>query len=167
MNAIQILKQSITMSRHMTFDLINDLKDEPFAQPTVNGGNHATWILGHIAHTDSSLLNKMIQGKETCTLEHLTEHFSFGTQPSTDTSTYPSYDSLLKDSETSHHEALAYLETLSDDDLDKPSIGCPEEWKSLFGTVGQCYSTMSLHPCMHYGQLADIRKSLGRAPLIG
>ncbi|MDF1810109.1 MAG: DinB family protein [Phycisphaerales bacterium] len=167
MNTIDYIKTSLITARKMTLELINDLKDEPLAQPTINGGNHALWILGHIAHTDSSLLNQMIQGQETCTLEHLKEHFAYSTQPSTDASIYPSFDSLLKDYDTAHAEVIAYLDTITEDDLDKPSVGCPEDWKDFIGTVGKCLNVISLHTTMHYGQLADIRKSLGRAPIMG
>jgi len=162
MNTIDFIKSSIITSREMTMGLIMDLKDEPLAQPTVNGGNHALWILGHIACSESSLLHGMIQGKETCPLEHLKENFAFKTQPTTDASVYPSFDSLLKDYEAARAETLAYLDTLSDADLDQPAPGCPEEWKDFFGTVGQCFSMISMHPTMHYGQLADTRKALGR-----
>jgi len=162
MNTINFIKSSIAVSRSMTLGLIMDLKDKPLAQPTVNGGNHALWILGHLAHSESSLLNGMIQGKETCTLEHLKEQFAFQTQPSLDASTYPSIDSLLSDFETARTETLAFLETLTDADLDLPAPGCPEEWKEYFGTIGQCFTMISIHPTMHYGQLADIRKALGR-----
>ncbi len=166
MNTIDFIKSSIATSRNMTLGLIMDLKDEPLAQPTVNGGNHALWLLGHIAHSESSLLNGMIQGKETCTLEHLKENFAFQTQPSTDASIYPTFDSLLEDYESAHAETLAYLDTLSEADLDQPAPGCPEEWKDFFGTIGQCFTMISIHPTMHYGQLADVRKALGRELLM-
>ncbi len=166
MNTIEFIKTSIATSRGMTLNLINDLKNEPLAQPTVNGGNHALWILGHITYSESSLLHCMIQGKESCPLNHLKEHFDFKCTPSTDASIYPSFDSLIADYETAHNETMAYLDTLTNDDLNKPALGCPDEYKDFFGTVAQCFMIMSLHPSMHYGQLADTRRALGREPMM-
>ena len=167
MNTIDFIKTSIATARGMTINLINDLKDEPLAQPTVKGGNHALWILGHIAYSESSLIHCMIKGNETCTLEHLKEHFDFKCVPSTDATIYPSFDSLLADYETAHNETMAYLDSISEGDLDGPALGCPDEWKEFFGSVAQCLTVMSIHPCMHYGQLADTRRALGRAPMMG
>ena len=147
-------------------NLINDLKDEQLTQPTINGGNHALWILGHIAYSESSLTHCMIQGNETCPLEHLKELFDFKCTPSTDASIYPSFDSILADYENAHAQTLAYLDTLSESDLDKPALGCPDEYKEFFGTVAQCFMVMALHPSMHYGQLADTRRALGRSPMM-
>ncbi|MBL4697985.1 MAG: DinB family protein [Phycisphaerales bacterium] len=164
MNTIDFIKASLANSSNMTLALINDLKDEPLAQPTSKGGNHALWILGHIAHTESSILHNFILGKETCPLDTLKEQFEYKTEPSTDAD-YPTFDELMAHYESAHAELLAYIETISEEDLDKP-IECPEEWKPFFGTIGLCLGMCAMHPAFHYGQLADIRRSLGRKPLM-
>ncbi len=166
MNTIDYIRSSIMVSRSMTMNLINDLKDQPLAQPTTNGGNHALWILGHIAHTESSLINCLIQGQETCTLQRLKALFDFTAPPTTDADSYPSFDSLLADYEAAHKETMAYLDSITDEDLDAPAPGCPAEWKELFGTIALCLTFVAIHPTMHYGQLADTRRALGRPPLM-
>ena len=94
MNTIDFIKANLANSSNMTLALINDLKDKPLAQPTINGGNHALWILGHIAHTESTILHNFILGNETCPLDILKEQFEFKTEPSADAD-YPTIDELM------------------------------------------------------------------------
>ncbi len=166
MTTIDFIKSSLITSRQWTLSLIQDLKDEPLAQPTAKGGNHALWILGHLAYSDSSILHEMIQGKDTCPLHALKDQFDFKSEPTTNASDYPSFDELMAHFESAQTELLAYLDTITDADLDKPALGCPDEWKDFFGTIGQSLSVSIMHPTMHYGQLADTRRALGRERLM-
>jgi len=166
MSTVDFIKSSIMTSRGMTLSLINDLKDEPLAQPTANGGNHAFWILGHLAYSDSSILHEMIQGKDTCPLHSLKGQFNFQTEPSIDASGYPSFEELLANYDAAHAELIAYLDTITDADLASPALGCPDEWKDFFGTIGKALAVTIMHPAMHYGQLADTRRALGRERLM-
>ncbi len=167
MQTISYISMSMNASKEMSLTLINDLKDQPFAQPTSNGGNHATWILGHLAYMESVMIHQMIQGKDTCTLSHLKAVFDAEGAPSTDASLYPSFDQLLKEYDTARNETDAYLETISETDLQQPALGCLDDWKPYFGTIAQCLDFIAHHPSLHFGQLADIRKSLGRKPIFG
>ena len=167
MHTIDFIRMSMDASKEMSLSLINDLQDEPFAQPTINGGNHAIWILGHLAYIESVMIHQLIQGKVTCTLAHHKETFDPEGGPSTEPSEYPSFDQLFKDYDTARRETVEYLDTITQNDLNSPALGCPEEWKPHFGTIAQCLDFIAHHPSLHFGQLADIRKSLGRKPIFG
>ncbi len=164
MKATDIILHSLDTATNWGMGMLNDLQDAPFAQPTSNGGNHAIWILGHITYSESSLLDGFILGKPN-RFGHWEHLFAAGTTPTTDASKYPAFEELVKEFNTMRAATLDYLNTLSDDDLDKPSYG-PEEFGPLFGTVGACCSAMSGHIGFHNGQLADIRRALGRPPLM-
>ena len=166
MNTIEFIKSSLETSKNATLGMIMDLKDEPLAQPTINGGNHALWILGHIVTSESSIIHTIILGKDSSPVDDWQPLFGHGSTPQLDASVYPSFDELLEAWEEVRAFTLSTLESFSDDDLDKPAPGCPEEWKSWFGTVGMTFTTQIIHPTMHYGQLADIRKALGRELLM-
>ena len=167
MNTLDFIRMSMTASKEMALPLIHDLKDEPFKQPTTNGGNHAIWILGHLAYMESVMIHQLIQGKQTCTLSHHKETFDAEGDPSTDASDYPNFDQLIEDYNSARNETEAYIDSITQDDLQKPALGCPEEWKPYFGTVAQCLDFIAHHPSLHFGQLADIRKSLGRKRIFG
>jgi hypothetical protein len=162
MNTIAFIRSSLENSKGFMMGFFEDLKDEPFAQPTAKGGNHALWILGHLAYSESSMVHSMVLGKESCPLQEWKDLFGFGSEPQCDASVYPSYEELLVRWEEARAFSLATLDSMSDADLDKPALGCPDEWKAYFGTIGLCYSMLIMHPTMHYGQLSDIRRTLGR-----
>ncbi|MGV6814368.1 MAG: DinB family protein [Phycisphaerales bacterium] len=166
MNTTTFIKSSLETSRGATLGLLMDLKDEPLAQPTVNGGNHALWILGHLVYSECSIMHTIVLGKESCPLDEWKDLFGHSSLPKTDASIYPSFDELLAKWEEVRAFTFETLATFSDDDLDQPAPGCPEEWKSWFGTIGMTFATQIMHPTMHYGQLADIRKALGRELLM-
>jgi len=166
MKTTEFIKTSLDLSRNSILGLLDDLKDQPLAQPTINGGNHAHWILGHLVCSESVIMHTIVLGNTTSPHDHLQPLFGHGTQPSTDASGYPSFDDLLAQWEEVRAFTLKTLDSFSDQDLDKPAPGCPEEWKSWFGSIGQTFTTQIIHPTMHYGQLTDIRKSLGREPLM-
>ncbi len=166
MNTIDFIKSNLESSKGLTLGLIMDLKDEPLAQPTEKGGNHALWILGHLALSESAIIHTFILGNETCPLSKWEPLFGVGTEPLTDASAYPSFDELLAAWEETRAFTLQTLASFNEDDLDKPTTGCPEDWESLFGTIGLAFGTQIFHPTMHYGQLSDIRKSLGREILM-
>ena len=60
---------------------------------------------------------------------------------------------------------LASLDSLSDEDLDRPSHA-PEEFGEGFGKVAACFGAMCSHFAFHAGQAADARRAAGRDPLM-
>jgi hypothetical protein len=70
---------------------------------------------------------------------------------------YDSYDELRS-------QTMAYLDTLTDEDLDLPSKGCPPGMEQYFGTIGKCLIMCGLHSMTHRGQVADSRRAAGHKP---
>ena len=165
MNALELLKVTLENSRGWTMGLLNDMKNEPFVQPTPNGGNHPIWVLGHIVRAESDLVDCFVQGKPN-RFPELEEKFSMGTTPSANGDDYPSMDELCDKYDQMRAATLAFIDTLTEDDLDKPSHA-PEEFGQTFGTVGACLSAIAIHTSFHGGQVADARRAAGRGPLMG
>ena len=166
MNTIDFIKDSLETSKGSLMGFFADLKDEQLVQPTSNGGNHALWILGHLVVSESTVMHNIVLGIESSPVDDWKPLFGHGSEPKTDASIYPSYDELLEAWEQVRAHTLKTLATFTDDDLDNPAPGCPEEWASWFGTIGKVFTAKIIHPTMHYGQLADIRRSLGRELLM-
>lgn len=164
MNTIDFIKHSLESSKGWGMGLLNDLQDIPTTQPTANGGNHALWIIGHLARGESNLLDGFILGKPN-RFPELEDQFEMGTTPTDDASQYPAVEELLGKFEAVRAASLAHLETLSEADLDKKSHA-PEEFGQFFGTVGACYAAMCNHMSFHTGQLAVCRLAAGRKPLM-
>ena len=49
MRAVDVIKMNLEVSRDLTVSLANDLIDAPLTPPTPAGGNHAAWVMGHLA----------------------------------------------------------------------------------------------------------------------
>ena len=60
---------------------------------------------------------------------------------------------------------LAYLDTLSETDLEKPSHA-EGEMQAWFGTIAQCLVAVNNHFMFHGGQIAVARRAAGREPLM-
>lgn len=164
MNTIEFIKMSLDSSKGWAMGLIGDMQDAPLTQPTANGGNHPLWVLGHVTRAESDLLDGFILGKPN-RFPELESAFAMGSTPSDDPSQYPPFEELMGKFEEIRAASLAHLETLSEDDLDKPSHA-PEEFGDFFGTVGACYAAMATHLSFHAGQVSDCRRAAGRAPLM-
>ena len=165
MKTIDFIKMSLEMSKGWVMGLVTDMKDAPTTFPTPNGGNHPLWVLGHLTYSEADLTSAFIMG-EANPLAEWKEIFGQGSQPVADASRYPTFGEVLAQFEQTRSRTLKLVDSLSDDDLDKPSKA-PEEVRHYFGTIGQCLSGMLSHFTFHGGQVADARRAAGRKPLMG
>ena len=165
MKTTDYIAMSLEQSQGWVLGLASDIRDAPLTAPTPNGGNHPLWCIGHLAYSESNLLHSFVLG-ESNPLADWKEIFGQGSQPTDDADKYPSMDDVFGKLEEVRSKTLETLRTMSDDDLDKPSHA-PEEMKKFFGTIGQCFSAMTMHFTFHGGQIADARRAAGRAPVMG
>lgn len=161
MNTIDYIKQEMGMSMSWIGGLMADMQDSPLTVPTSNGGNHPLWIVGHLAYSESNIFHCYILGQGN-PLAEWKDVFGIGSQPKNDATAYPPYDEMLAKFEAVRADTLAYLETITDTDLDNPSHNVPEDRKAYFGTIGKCLTVMTTHLAFHGGQLADARRAAGR-----
>ncbi len=165
MKATESIRIALESSKGFLDILINDLQDEPLAQPTTRGGNYALWILGHLACSEAHMLKEIIQ-EESNPLESWKELFGAGSEPTANADDYPRFEEVREKFDQIRGESLAYLETITDDDLDRKNPSCPPDMQSYFGTLGNCLNMISIHSMYHTGQVADIRRALGRKPVV-
>ena len=164
MTTVETLNAAYGMSMQMFLGLAEDLRDQPMARPCP-GGNHAMWNVGHIAYSDANLHYLMFDSDNP--LAEWKPLFNGGTEPSDDAAIYPSYDQVIEQARKMHERNTRHFSTLTDADLADASANSPKGFEHIFGTIGSCLTLTSLHPMHHHGQLAVIRKSLQRSPLMG
>ncbi|MCB9838822.1 MAG: DinB family protein [Phycisphaeraceae bacterium] len=162
MNGVDCIRMNLEMGS-MTIGLIDDMKDDCLRMPTAKGGNHPLWVLGHLTYSEASMVSDMMLG-EGNPLEAWKPIFGDGSEPVSDASKYPPFDEVRAKYDQVRAATMKRLEKMTDADLDKPSANCPDEWKQYFGTCGQILSILGVHTFMHHGQVADARRSAGRAP---
>ncbi len=164
MKTTDYIKTELGMCKNWVMGLAGDMADAPLTFPTPNGGNHPMWVMGHMAYSESNLLHVFILNDEN-PLADWKDLFGQGSQLTDDATAYPSYDEVIAKFESVRAETLAYLDSITDEDLDKPSHA-PEEYKDFFGTIGQVFAMMSIHLSFHGGQVADARRAAKREVLM-
>lgn len=165
MKTIDLLRFQIAMSKNITTVLLADMLDAPMTFPTSKGGNHPTWVAGHLAYSESNLIHHMLLGK-TNPLIDWKPLFGAGSQPTADAKSYPPLGDLLVQWNEVRDHTLQVLDSFSDEDLDKASASPPEGREEFFGTYGKVLSMVGLHPLMHRGQVSDARRAAGREKLM-
>src|SRR5262249_8800263 len=143
---------------HLILALIEDMKELPFTYPTPKGGNHPLWVLGHLAWLEGNVIQQVMLGRPN-PVAHWKGLFGIGSEPLAEASCYPSFDEVQKAFQGIHAETLKLLDTLTDDDLDRPSQACPPEFKGFLGTYAQCFMVTIFNTMHHRGQVADARRA--------
>ena len=166
MNALELLRSQIESTKEMTASLLANMHDAPLTFPTPNGGNHPTWIAGHLAYAEANLIQHMLEGNDNPLLDWK-PIFGAGTEPTDDAATYPPLSDLLAKWDEVREYTLNFIDSLTDADLDKPPLNAPPGREAFFGTFGKVLTMVALHPLMHRGQAADARRAAGRERLMG
>lgn len=165
MNGIDVIKLSLDKGKIWLLAIAEDMREAPLAPSTPDGGNHTLWVLGHVIHSEASMLAGFIIGEEN-PLAKWDSLFGRGSVPQADEAIYPSIDELLSEWDRLRARTLEVLNSYSDADLAKPSKAPPEMAK-MFGTIADCFSVMAMHAVFHAGQVSDARRMLGRKPVFG
>lgn len=162
MDTIAFIQHTVGMTGEIFTPLAEDLRDSPMhrAYPS---GNHAMWCVGHMAYADGHL-NWLIFGDPN-PQAGWADLFQAGTSPQDDSSAYPTYGQVLQAFATTRANWIERIGQLAASDLGNPCAHAPEGFDAFFGTWGKALAALSFHAMHHRGQLADIRRSLGRGPL--
>jgi hypothetical protein len=124
-----------------------------------DGKSHATWLLGHMTNTLGGAVGAVALGKAPLAPKEYQPLFSpdfLGGQPiSSDTATYPDWDSIVDEYKKVGAEVVAAIRELSDGDLDGPAKGTvPEPVKDFFSVLGTSLNSFLIHNAYHTGQMA-------------
>jgi len=164
MKAVDFIRVGLEGSARAVLPLIEEMKDQPLTFPTPKGGNHPLWIIGHLAWSEGMVIQQVMLGRPN-PVAHWQSLFGMGSEPSADAARYPTIAEALEVFHNLRAETLKVLETLSDEDLDRPSQGCPPELKAFLGTYADCFRGILFNTMHHRGQVADARRAAGRKPL--
>lgn len=159
MNSIHLIKTNLRHSEEIVLARIEDMRQHALVFPTVNGGSHTLWILGHLAFIEAQVIEQFMRGKEN-PLAHWEAPFD-GDDVSGNADAFPSFDDTLRMCRERRERTLAYLNNCTEDDLDRVSTACPPGVEDLFGTYRACFQYVANHWFMHRGQLADARRAAG------
>ena len=159
MQSIDLIRENLTRSENIVLARVEEMRDHCFVFPTPRGGAHTMWVLGHLAFIEGQVIRQFMLG-EANPLSRWEEPFD-GADVSAKKEDYPTFDEVLAACRRSRAETVALLDTLTEEDLDRPSAGAPDGVDDLFGTRRRCLQFVADHWFMHRGQLADARRAAG------
>ena len=153
-----LVSQQFAVSAARVEKAIDGLSDEEFYRAP-DSVNHMLWLLGHAANTRLGLI-VLMGGPDQRPWNDL---FSRGSQPG-DEASLPSVDEVRASWRAAVPALNAHFETLSDEDLGRT---CAREFaiadKSILGAA----AFLAGHEMYHLGQMAVLKKWLGKGQLVG
>ena len=162
MNVKDLLHYNVTFTHNVTKMYLDDVADDEMLVRAVPGSNHLAWQLGHLVASERSLLEAI--GAD---VPDLPEGFAekhgkenAGSDDPGDFLTKAEYFELMQQM---HHAAEAAIDKTDEAGLDAPA---PEKLRGFFPTVGSVLLMTGSHEMMHAGQIATIRRALGKPVVI-
>ena len=159
MNSIEIIKISLTTAEFVIRSYLADLTDDEILLPPAPGANPIAWQLGHTILSEWRFTQALRPGVS----PQLSEAFiaRHGKDGANDPSPagFLRLEQYLDLMAAQRKVTLESLESLSESDLDRPA---PESVRSYAPTIGAAFILQPGHWFMHAGQMAALRRSLGK-----
>jgi len=159
MQSVDLIRDNLRKSRDRVLARIEEMRDHCVVFPTLKGGGHTLWVLGHLAYIEGMVVRHIMLGEQNPLV--VWEQIFDGPDVSGDISTYPPFDQVLARCREERATTLALVDTLSEEDLDQVSANVPAGFEDTFGTYRLCLQYAADHWYMHRGTLADARRAAG------
>jgi hypothetical protein len=163
MNAIEVAVGNLAGNMEMLKRTVEDLSDADLLIRPVPGANHGLWQLGHLAASETFIVNTIKPGVMPELPAGFAERFQNKTTNNVDDPAKLApkaqiMELLIK----ARQGTIAFVKTLTEADLDKPS---PERFQKMMPKLGNLIEFPAAHLMMHLGQLQVLRRKLNK-PII-
>lgn len=148
---------ALTASNGAVLGVIDEMSGAPTTFPTPNGGCHPLWVLGHLTLVEG-MIPAVLFG-EPNPAGDWERHFGQGSEPVADASAYPRFAEIRAKYVQLRERNLQLLESLSDADLDKPTVAPPKGREREFATYGSSFLVLALHQMIHRSHVTDARRA--------
>ena len=155
--------EALQFARGVTLAFAESLSDDQFFERACDGGNHAAFIIGHIASTDDFVLAELTGSPPTMP-ESLLKLVGGGAPVSDDRDVYPSRGELMAMLADRREASVSYFKSFDDEGLLAPIEGKIAQFGKNRAVL---MATTAWHEGMHAGQITVARKRLGMAPVLG
>ena len=165
MHTKDAIQFALTLSDRAVMGPIDKMSDDPTRFPTPNGGCHPLWVLGHLTLIESTI-PEILFG-EPNPVADWRKLFGEHSEPVEDTSAYPSFADIQKKYQQLRKRNLEILASLTEADMDKPTVAPPPGREHEFSTFGRSFLTLALHQTLHRSHVTDALRAAGRmAPVL-
>ena len=162
MTQSELLAKQLDDARAWTLALMADLSGDDWTFQPAPGLAHALWLCGHLASSQNTLIH--IRCLEDPVLEpSFKGHFPLGRPvASASEHDYPALETVLSTMTDTHHKTCDAIRSMTESTLSEPAFaaeGKPHpHYSDKRGAVSHC----ARHEAFHAGQLATLRRLLGK-----
>ncbi len=163
MTTAELLTDQIRRTREWTLLLIDDVEgDDWFFQPA-DGVQHAMWLCGHLACAQELLLFQRCIDRPTLDPEFMA-HFPIGAAVKSGTAhTWPAPQTVLATMAEMQKRTEDVVIELDDALLAEPAFGKDGAKHPHYDTKAGAISHLIRHEGFHCGQLATLRRLMGKS----
>ncbi len=163
MKTSQLLADLVDGSRIWTLRLIADLSGHDWHHQPAPGLAHPLWLCGHLAASEHAIIHDRCLGNQILDASFIA-HFPVGAPvKSADEYDYPSVEDVLNVMTDLHVKTLAAIRGMNDEALAKPCAGAAGKPHPYYSDVAGAICHCARHEGFHAGQLATIRRLLGKS----
>lgn len=162
MNAHEALKTTIGVGQFVCMAYLADLTDADLMRRAAPGINHINWQFGHLILSDHTHINDILPGAMPPLPGEFAEIYARDTAGGDDPQRFLDKATLLKTFDEQRAALLKALDSVSADDLDRPS---PEKYAPYARNWGALFELAGSHWLMHCGQWAVVRRQIGKPAL--
>jgi hypothetical protein len=159
----QLLCDQVRRTRQWTDMLIADLTGDDWTFQPAPGMAHALWICGHLASAQETLIFNRVLDKSVLDTS-FKMHFPIGSPiKSADEYDWPTPETVLSkmsEMQSASEDAILGIDVAL---LDEPAYGKDGGRHPHYDTKAGAISHMTRHEAFHAGQLASLRRLLGKA----
>lgn len=153
---------SLQFSRGAVRMFTEDLAPQELLHRTTPKANCAAWLIGHLTLSDRNMLKRLgVTDLPPLPGDDFEKRFSRD-DGCPQAGAFGDVSALLATFEAHRDRLIALASSMTPQQFDQPL----DKPHPRFKTVGELLSFMSLHTCVHAGQITMIRRSLGRPPVI-
>ena len=163
MHTKDAIKFALTVSNGAVLSVIDEMSGAATTFPTPNGGCHPLWVLGHLTLVEGMIPAALFGDKNPAA--EWQQFFGEGSEPVADAKRYPPFAEVREKYLQLRERNLRLLESLSEEDLDKPTKAPPKGREQEFATYGRSFLTLALHQMIHRSHVTDARRTAGRTAL--
>jgi len=160
MHTKETIRFALNVSNGAVMNVLDKMSDAATTFPTPNGGCHPLWVLGHLTIVEG-MMRQVLFGDANPVAEWQ-KYFGEGSEPVDNAGAYPAFADVQNKYLELRQRNLELLDSLSDEDLDKPTMAPPKGREREFATFGQSFLVLALHQTMHRGHLTDALRAAGR-----
>jgi uncharacterized damage-inducible protein DinB len=158
----ELATNRVTWSRGFVNALLADLKDDQLFVRAGGVGNHAAWIMGHVATVDDNIVSAMT-GEPKRLPDSFRTLFGMGSSPTGNAADYPSRAELSEAMSATRQRMKGWIASLDESTAFEP---IPERMQRIAPNRIMLAVAVPSHEMMHAGQLTTIRAALGLPRLL-